>query len=131
MNTTKKILLLILVNSFWTINYLPNIGIYIGLFALVLIPISYLITIFLALLLFKKRCEFIVFITLIVFFHLISLLPLFTNYSSFYFNIDLADKGYYPSSFETLISTIMIYFIINIPCNSYLLTKLLHTKFVK
>ena len=130
MNTTKKILLLVLVNSLWTINYLPNIGLYIGLFALVLFPISYLITIFLALLLFKKRGEFIVFVTLVLFFHLVRLLPIFTHYSNFYFNIDLADKGYYPSSFETLISTIMIYFIINIPCNSYLLKKLLHTKFV-
>ena len=130
MNINKKFLLLVLVNSLWTINYLPNICMYIGLFALLLIPISYLCTIFLALLLFKKRGEFILFITLIVFFHLIRLLPLFTNYSSFYFNIDLADKGYYPSGFETLISTIMIYFVINIPCNSYLLTKLLRTKFV-
>ena len=90
----KNIIILVLLNCLWLLNFIPVVGGIIGMIALILYFPS-LISIFCIMLVLyvKNKKNALLFLVIAFLLHLLTFIPTVLHYEFLYFNIDMADKG--------------------------------------
>lgn len=121
----KNIIILVLLNCLWLLNFIPVVGGIIGMIALILYFPS-LISIFCIMLVLyvKNKKNALLFLVIAFLLHLLTFIPTVVHYESLYFNIDMADKGIDLTVKEQIISSFIMYYKVLVPINSLIICNL-------
>ena len=121
----KNIIILVLLNCLWLLNFIPVVGGIIGMIALILYFPS-LISIFCIMLVLyvKNKKNALLFLVIAFLLHLLTFIPTVVHYEFLYFNIDMADKGIDLTVKEQIISSFIMYYKVLVPINSLIICNL-------